>query len=86
MKDDVTKVKISKTGYHRRKKFQEQNSQSLIRMNQVVESWTTTEKAHYIEMLPIGKYTFREETAPDGYLVAKDVEFESKGYLVKYSM
>jgi hypothetical protein len=29
-------------------------------------------------MLPIGKYTLREETAPDGYLVAKDVEFEVK--------
>ena len=42
------------------------------------QSWTSTEKAHYIEMLPIGKYTLREETAPDGYLVAKDVEFEVK--------
>ena len=29
-------------------------------------------------MLPIGKYTLREETAPEGYLVAKDVEFEVK--------
>ena len=44
----------------------------------VVESWTSTEEAHYIEMLPIGKYTLREETAPEGYLVAKDVEFEVK--------
>ena len=43
-----------------------------------MESWTSTEKAHYIEMLPIGKYTLREETAPDGYLVAKDVGFEVK--------
>ena len=44
----------------------------------VVESWTSTEEAHYIEMLPIGKYMLREETAPEGYLVAKDVEFEVK--------
>ena len=29
-------------------------------------------------MLPIGKYMLREETAPEGYLVAKDVEFEVK--------
>ena len=43
-----------------------------------MESWTSTKKAHYIEMLPIGKYTLREETAPDGYLVANDVEFEVK--------
>ena len=43
-----------------------------------MESWTSTKKAHHIEMLPIGKYTLREETAPDGYLVANDVEFEVK--------
>lgn len=41
-----------------------------------MESWTSTDEAHYIEMLPIGKYTLHEETAPEGYLVAKDVEFE----------
>ena len=29
-------------------------------------------------MLPIGKYTLREETAPDGYLVAEDVKFTVK--------
>ena len=78
MKDDVTKVKIYQTGYRPEKNFRERNSQSLIRIGKVVESWTSTEKAHYIEMLPIGKYTLREETAPDGYLVAKDVEFEVK--------
>lgn len=29
-----------------------------------------------IERLPVGKYTLREETAPYGYKIAKDVEFE----------
>lgn len=29
-------------------------------------------------MLPIGEYTLREETAPDGYLVAEDVKFTVK--------
>ena len=29
-------------------------------------------------MLPIGAYTLREETAPDGYLVAEDVKFTVK--------
>ena len=37
---------------------------------------------HPLELVGIaeaaGKYTLREETAPDGYLVAKDVEFEVK--------
>ena len=43
-----------------------------------METWTSTTEPHYIEMLPIGKYTLREETAPSGYLVAEDMEFEVK--------
>lgn len=43
-----------------------------------MESWTSEEKPHYIKMLPIGEYTLREETAPDGYLVAEDVKFTVK--------
>ena len=43
-----------------------------------VERWTSGEKAHYIEMLPIGKYTLHEVSAPDGYLVAEDIIFEVK--------
>lgn len=31
-----------------------------------------------IERLPVGKYTLREESAPYGYKVAKDVIFEVK--------
>lgn len=41
----------------------------------VVEKWTSGKKAHLIERLPIGKYILREETAPFGYVIAKDVEF-----------
>jgi len=33
------------------------------------------EKPHYIERLPVGEYTLREVTAPDGYDVAEDVKF-----------
>ena len=77
MKDDVTKVKISKQDIAG-KELPGAKLTILDQEGKVVESWTSTEKAHYIEMLPIGKYTLREETAPDGYLVAKDVEFEVK--------
>ena len=77
MKDDVTKVKISKQDIAG-KELPGAKLTILDQDGKVVESWTSTEKAHYIEMLPIGKYTLREETAPDGYLVAKDVEFEVK--------
>ena len=77
MKDDVTKVKISKQDIAG-KELPGAKLTILDQEGKVVESWTSTEKAHYIEMLPIGKYTLREETAPDGYLVAKDVEFKVK--------
>ena len=43
-----------------------------------VESWTSTDKPHYMEKLPIGDYILREETAPEGYLIAEDVEFSVK--------
>lgn len=77
MKDDVTKVLISKQDIVG-KELPGAKLTILDEDGNVVESWTSTEEAHYIEMLPIGKYTLREETAPEGYLVAKDVEFEVK--------
>ena len=77
MKDDVTKAEISKQDIAG-KELPGAKLTILDKDGKVVESWTSTKKAHYIEMLPIGKYTLREETAPDGYLVANDVEFEVK--------
>ena len=77
MKDDVTKVEISKQDIAG-KELPGAKLTILDKDGKGVESWTSTKKAHYIEMLPIGKYTLREETAPDGYLVANDVEFEVK--------
>lgn len=77
MKDDVTKVLISKQDIAG-KELPGAKLTILDEDGKVVESWTSTEEAHYIERLPIGKYTLREETAPEGYLVAKDVEFEVK--------
>ena len=77
MKDDVTKVQISKTDISG-KELPGAKLTILDKDGKVVESWTSEEKAHYIEMLPIGDYTLREETAPDGYLVAEDVNFTVK--------
>ena len=75
MKDDVTKVEISKQDIAG-KELSGAKLTILDSEGKVVESWTSTKDAHYIEMLPIGKYTLREEIAPEGYLVANDVEFE----------
>lgn len=44
----------------------------------VVEKWTSDGKPHVIEKLPAGRYILREETAPYGYRIANDVEFEVK--------
>ena len=68
MKDDVTKVKISKTDLTGKKELEGATLTILDSEGKVVETWTSTTEPHYIEMLPIGKYTLREETAPSGYL------------------
>ena len=77
MKDDVTKVEISKTDISG-KELPGAKLTILDKDGKTVESWTSEEKPHYIEMLPIGEYTLREESAPDGYLVAEDVKFTVK--------
>ena len=87
MKDDVTKVEISKTDIAG-KELPGAKLTILDENGEVVESWTSTEEPHYIEMLPIGKYTLHEESAPEGYLIAEDVEFEVKdtGEIQKVTM
>ena len=76
MKDDVTKVEISKQDIAG-KELPGAKLTILDSEGKVVESWTSEAgKTHMIERLPAGKYTLREETAPYGYKIAKDVEFE----------
>lgn len=76
--NDVTKVEISKQDLTTGKELPGAKLSILDDNGKVVESWTSKEKAHYMEKLPIGKYTLHEESAPDGYLVAEDVQFEIK--------
>ena len=77
MKDDVTKVEVSKTDIAG-KELPGAKLSILDKEGKTVESWTSGSKPHYMEMLPIGEYTLHEESAPDGYLVAEDVKFEVK--------
>nr|WP_269319831.1 SpaA isopeptide-forming pilin-related protein [Collinsella aerofaciens] len=42
---------------------------------ELVEEWVSGEEPHELTLLP-GAYTLHEELAPEGYLVASDVEFE----------
>ncbi len=77
MKDDVTRVEISKTD-NAGNELPGAKLSILDKDGKVMESWTSEDKPHYIEMLPIGEYTLHEDSAPDGYLVAEDVKFEVK--------
>ena len=56
MKDDVTKLEISKQDIAG-KELPGAKLTILDQDGKVVESWTSTDKAHYIERLPIGKHT-----------------------------
>ena len=76
MLDDVTKVEISKTDITGKKELPGATLTILDSDGNVVEIWVSTNEPHYIEKLPIGTYTLREEQAPDGYLVAEDITFE----------
>ena len=43
----------------------------------VIETWTTEkDKSKVFKGLPAGKYILHEKKAPDGYVTAKDIEFE----------
>lgn len=75
MKDGMTRVEISKTDIAG-KELPGAKLTIYDQDGKVVESWISEDKPHYMEMLPTGKYTLHEETAPDGYLVAEDVAFE----------
>ncbi len=75
MKDDITKLEISKTDLGG-KELPGAKLSIFTKKGEVVDSWISGEQPHYIEMLPIGEYVLREETAPEGYLVAEDVRFE----------
>ncbi|MCR4622563.1 MAG: peptidase [Clostridiales bacterium] len=85
--DNVIRVEISKTDIA----GEELPGAKLSILNskgETVESWVSEDKPHRIEMLPVGKYTLREESAPDGYIISEDISFEVKdtGEIQKVTM
>lgn len=78
MLDDVTKVEISKKDITDSSEVPGAKMIILDKDGKKVESWTSTDKPHMVKKLPVGKYTLREEQAPDGYLIAEDVKFTVK--------
>jgi len=77
MKDDVTKVSISKQDITGDKEVPGATLQILDKNGEVVEEWTSTDQPHEIEgKLNAGEtYTLKETNAPNGYAYAEDVTF-----------
>ena len=77
MKDDTTKVQISKRDITTDEELPGAKLIILDENGNVVEEWVSTNEPHIVEgKLIAGKeYTLREIAAPDGYEITKDVKF-----------
>ena len=76
MRDDTTKVQISKQDITNHTELPGAHLTITDESGKVVEAWTSTDKPHYIEKLPAGKYTLTEVQAPSGYDIAESIIFE----------
>lgn len=78
MFDDHTKLRVSKKDITNKKELPGAKLTIKDKNGKVVESWTSKKKPHYIEKLPVGKYTLTEDYAPLGYKKANSIKFEIK--------
>lgn len=78
MKDDHTKVQISKVDITSGKELPGAKLEIRNKKGEVVDSWVSSNTPRFIEYLPIGNYTLTETMAPDGYEVAETVKFSVK--------
>ena len=75
--NDFTKVEISKKDITNSEEVAGAHLVIKDSKGKVVEEWTSTNTPHYIERLPVGKYTLTETIAPDGYILNTSVvDFE----------
>ena len=75
--NDTTLVEFSKTDITGEKELPGAKLTVLDSENNVIDTWTSTEKTHKIEGLIAGKeYTLKEEIAPDGYVLATEIKFK----------
>ena len=78
MKDDYTKVQISKTDITTGKEIKGASLKITDKSGKTVAEWTTDGKVHQIDRLGVGTYTLTETSAPAGYVVAESVKFTVK--------
>ena len=75
MKDDITKVQISKVDIATGKELPGAELTITDKDGKEIDRWVSYDKPHYIEKLPAGEYTLTEITAPDGYDIAERIHF-----------
>ena len=79
IENETTCIEISKTDITGEEELVGAKLTVIDENNEVVDSWTSTEKTHKIEGLIVGKtYTLREEIAPYGYVKASEIKFTIK--------
>lgn len=75
MKDDITRVQISKVDIATGKELPGAELVIKDTDGNTVAQWVSEDKPHYIEKLPAGDYTLTEITAPNDYQLAESIAF-----------
>ena len=76
IENKTTAIEVSKTDITGEKELVGAKLTVTDENNEVIDSWVSTEKTHKIEGLVVGKeYTLKEETAPNGFVVATGIKF-----------
>lgn len=78
VKNTQTKIDISKKDITGENELPGAKLTVLDSNGNTIDQWISEDKPHRISKLPVGKYTLREETAPTGYTITNDVDFEIK--------
>lgn len=89
IENKTTAIEVSKTDITGEKELVGAKLTVTDENNEVIDSWVSTEKTHKIEGLVVGKeYTLKEETAPNGFVVATEIKFrvENTAELQKVTM
>lgn len=73
MKDDITRVQISKVDIATGKELPGAELIIKDKDGNTVAQWVSEDKPHYIEKLPAGDYKLTEITAPNGYQIAESI-------------
>ena len=75
MRDDITKVKISKVDITTNEELP--GAELVIKDTDgiEIERWISTSEPHYVEKIPAGDYVLTEIAAPNGYKIAESINF-----------